>query len=70
MFFTHLKIVKQSYCEHFKDAFTYSLLSFKASVYFFIHAIYPDIFETSGSNQISNIYNKIEKKYKYVDDIS
>jgi hypothetical protein len=58
MKFKHLEFVKQSYFEHLTDALSYSFASFKASVYFFIHGFWPDLFEFDGSKQIEDL-NKI-----------
>jgi hypothetical protein len=64
MKFIHLEDVKQTYFEHFKDALYYSFASLRASIYFLIHGIYPDIFITSGSSTIFNINGQIINKYK------
>lgn len=53
--FPHLTRVKLTYWEHFFDAISYSFMAFKASFYFFVHAIWPDLFEFDGSNQIANL---------------
>ena len=53
--FSHLTRVKQTYSQHFFDAIFYSFIAFKASAYFFVHAIWPDLFEFDGSNQIANL---------------
>ena len=53
--FSHLTRVKQTYWQHFFDAISYSFMAFKASVCFFIHAIWPDLFEFDGSNMIANL---------------
>ena len=55
MRFNHLKYVEQSYCEHFIHAFSYSCRAFKAGCYFFIHALWPDIFEFDGSREIDEL---------------
>jgi len=67
--FNHLKHVKQSYLEHFQDSSTYCYISLKASFYFFIHALWPDMYECNGSETISEL-NKIlnEKKRKLNQD--
>jgi len=38
-----------------KHAFKLSIESLKATLYFFIHGIYPDVFETRGSEKILKI---------------
>ena len=62
MNFKHLQQVKQNYFRHFYDALKYSMLSLKASYYFFIHAIYPDVYITSGSETIDFIKKHIDFK--------
>ena len=64
MRFKHLEDIKQTYFEHFKDAFYYSFFSFQAGIYFLIHGLYPDIFIKSGSTAIFNINGQIIEKYK------
>jgi len=53
--FTHLNRVKQDYWSHCFDAMSYSFIAFKASFYFFVHSIYPDLFEFDGSREIENL---------------
>jgi len=55
--FSHLNRVKQHYWEHFFDAISYSFMAFKASCYFFVHAIYPDFFEFNGSREIEKLHD-------------
>ena len=63
--FCHLEKVNQNYLTHFNDAIFYSFISMKASFCFFIHSIYPDLFEFDGSQIIENLNNiLIEKKKK------
>ncbi len=64
MRFQHLEDINQTYFQHFQDAFYYSINSLKASIYFFIHGIYPDIFTSAGSDTIFNINGQIIEKYK------
>lgn len=58
----HLKQIKQNYFEHFKDAIYFSIISFKASYYFLIHAIYPDIYLNDGSQTINYLKVLIDQK--------
>lgn len=60
--FNHLESVGQNYTEHFNDSMSYSWTSLKSSFYFFVHGIYPDVFETSGSNTIIELNNQIKEK--------
>ena len=69
MYFKHLDDVKQTYTEHFLDSFHYFFTSLKASLYFLIHGMYPDIFITSGSTQIRLLYKEIEEKYKIINKL-
>jgi len=62
-YFKHLSFVKQSYLDHFRDAIYYSSVSFRASFYFFIHALYPDFFIHSGSNAVISLATTIKNKY-------
>ena len=56
--FVHLKKVNQTYFEHLLNAMFYSYLALKASFYFFIHSLIPDLFEYDGSILIYQL-NKI-----------
>jgi hypothetical protein len=62
MFFTHLKNVKQSYFQHFYDSFYYSFICWKASSSFLFHALWPDSFEFSGSNEIERLNTLLKDK--------
>lgn len=62
----HLKYAKQTYYRHFRDSIKYCKLSLKASFYFFIHSICPDIYTTHGSNTISELHDMINLKYEIV----
>lgn len=59
---SHLKENNQSYWGHNKDALEYSRASFRASIYFFIHAFFPDRYTTKGSREIAKINNTINMK--------
>jgi hypothetical protein len=54
--FTHLKQINKGYVEHFLHAMSYCFISLSASFYFFIHAIYPDVFVFDGSKQIRYLH--------------
>ena len=66
MKFDHLEENEQTYFAHFKDAISYSFESFKCSVYFLIHAIWPDTLEKKGSAKISKLHEKIKNKYENI----
>lgn len=59
----HLQAVGQTYCEHFKDATKYSFMSFKASLCFFCHALWPQMFQHAGSDIIIGLNDEIVDKY-------
>ena len=60
----HLDFAGQTYSEHFVDAMKYSCKSFKASLFFFTHALIPDLFTQSGSNCVHELSDIIKDKYK------
>lgn len=60
--FRHLQKVKQTYFEHFFDGMYYCGISLKSSFYFFIHSLWPDLFEFDGSNTIKNLNDILEEK--------
>jgi len=60
----HLTRVKQDYWSHFFDAMSYSFTALKASFYFFVHAIYPDLFEFDGSREIHKLNDILVSKSK------
>jgi hypothetical protein len=62
-YFTHLNQVEQTYSQHFTDSIGYSWKSFKASFCFLCHAVWPDVFITSGSSYIMQLNDTIQAKY-------
>jgi hypothetical protein len=64
--FTHLESVGQTYTEHLGDSMKYSWISLKSSLYFFAHGIYPDAFETNGSDTIVNLNSILQNKIKNI----
>jgi hypothetical protein len=67
IFTRHLNEQNLTYSEHFIRAFKLSLRSGLASLVFFIHALFPFIFEIYGSVTISSIHNDINKKSNKTD---
>lgn len=51
----HLIQVKQTYIQHFCHSISYAFKSMNASICFMIHAVYPDIFQKSGSKIIKEL---------------
>jgi hypothetical protein len=66
MKFKHLDENDQDYFSHFKDAIHYSLESFKCSIYFLCHAVYPDKFIKNGSEKITKLNDEIKEKYRLI----
>jgi len=60
--FKHLKENNMSYFEHMLFALTQCKESAMAMAYFFIHAFFPDLLITSGSQKIIQINNNIHNK--------
>jgi hypothetical protein len=58
--FQHLREKRLSYCEHLTHAFYYSFASCKAAVFFFIHGLYPDVFETAGSDTLREVVKQLD----------
>ena len=64
-FFKHLSFADQTYTEHFGDSMSYCWCSLRAAGYFFIHALWPDLFIRSGSEMIHRTSRTILEKYKH-----
>jgi hypothetical protein len=60
----HLRKQRMSYCTHLQTAFGYSYYSAKAAITFFIHGLFPFVFETTGSNIIHGIDNALRITHK------
>jgi hypothetical protein len=54
--FSHLKLMKISYSNHFFRAIKISFMCLQASYYLFIHAIYPDVYQFHGTEIIKKVY--------------
>lgn len=59
---SHLKEANETYFEHMKSSLGFSLRSLKACVYFTIHSIFPNSFTSSGSTEIFELSEILEKK--------
>lgn len=62
MLFKHLNYVKQTYYDHFLDSMLFSFIALKISFYFFVHALWPDVFEFDGSKEIERLNNLLISK--------
>lgn len=54
----HLQQLNITFMEHFGQSTKYSFLSFQAGIIFFIHAFFPNLFITAGSNIIRYLYEE------------
>ena len=71
--FKHLNDINQIYFQHFSDSIGYCGKSIKASFYFLCHAIWPDIFEFSGSdtiNELSDVLRFKLRKFKEMKNLN
>ncbi len=60
--FNHLQKINQNYFYHMKDALYISYIMALGSFQAFIHAFYPDIYETDASNKCRMIIDLVDKK--------
>ena len=58
----HLDLVNETYIKHFKVAFCFSSLMIIGGFQAIIHAISPAIFQTSASDKIKKLHEKISKR--------
>jgi hypothetical protein len=59
--FSHLQQEQMSYCEHMHRAFSMSARMVVGAAALLVHGIFPFVFETTGSETITDLY------YTYVD---
>lgn len=57
--FHHLQQINQTYLQHFGNALSYAFVCQKASLYFVVHALFPDAVVNDGSNQIKKLHEKL-----------
>jgi hypothetical protein len=58
---SHLQVSNLSYFDHMKGAFNFSYQSLKASIFFFIHGLFPNYFIYTGSNIISSLNDNLQQ---------
>ncbi len=58
-FTDHPATVGESYTEHFSSAMGFSLSMFKAAFCCGVHAIFPFMFEKTGSQCITGLYDRM-----------
>ncbi len=57
--FKHLKDINETYVQHLVKAMSFSFKTFLVSIVFLIHAIFPFLFERTGSAMLQRILDKI-----------
>lgn len=58
-FFKHLNKVNMSYFEHMKHSLSISKMYFEGGVKAILHAVYPNVYETSSTDIQKEIYYKL-----------
>lgn len=58
----HVKSRNMTYIEHLYHALYLSKESLRASVYLFVHAFFPCVFKSEGSEIINNLSSSIKEK--------
>lgn len=61
IFLKHPEEQKMSYVEHLKHALSLGFETLGCSIVFIVHGIIPALFETTGSNMIKNLNEKLNK---------
>jgi len=62
LFNRHPNEVGETYFEHMRMAFRFSLNCAWASIALFIHSFFPFLFRTTGSNIITRLFDEMIKK--------
>ena len=68
-YFEHLHFVNQSYWIHFRHSMGYSVKSLACSVIFFIHALWPDLFQRTGSDIVAQLNDKMQSTRQHVQEM-
>ena len=58
----HLKTVNETYFQHMKNSFSYSLLFLKTSAKLIIHGLHPEKYKTAGTDTANIILNSIKNR--------
>lgn len=65
LFTQHPASVNEHYCEHFKVAATFSAKLLCASMVCIVHAVFPFLFEKTGTKIVQSLYQEmLEKRQK------
>jgi len=62
MSFNHLEKTNETYFQHLKHSLWISFNLLKASGYAFIHAIYPDWFQSDASNLCRQVVKNVDER--------
>ena len=62
MFFDHPASVDESYGEHARFAFGFSIKLFAAAGAALVHAIIPCLFEKTASRMVADLYNRTHNR--------
>ena len=63
-FTEHPNKAKQTYAEHLGDAMGYSMVSIFAGLMFFVHGLFPFLFEFTGSDWVIRLSKVLQEKRK------
>ncbi len=63
--YQHLQKINQTYFQHLQNAFSYAAQCQKASLYFMVHAFYPDMFVDDGSTMVRRLHERLQQNAKY-----
>ncbi len=62
LFLDHPESVGESYGEHARFAFTFSLKLFAAALCALVHAIFPWMFERTASRMVADLYARTHNR--------
>lgn len=68
IFTDHPKTIGESYCEHFKIAFSFGFSMLMAGLACIIHAFLPFIFEKTGSNVLLKMTHQFVSRMPKIDE--
>lgn len=65
LYFNHLKEVNETYFQHMKNSFSYSILFFNTSLKLIIHGILPNFYTTAGTDTANKVINSINNRKNF-----
>lgn len=54
---SHLEDIEETYFQHFGHAMSFSFCMFKTGFACMVHAFFPELFKTTGSDRIRKLYD-------------